>query len=281
VGDSTIREAITSEADLSRRISELAGEPVSAHLLVAGALGLWDSVCVTDCIRNQVSGLVVVEISPYNVAAGITPLRQRLENPRWPLDSSAFDDEATLAGLPTHRRYGNFFLDHYRFFVARPAILLHVIGGPAQEQAHFYAGPHWVNPEARAQAEARLTRWETNYYDNRGNNLEAYARLVRRVRAQPGISVALIEGVENPILQSHDAHESTAWAEYREDVRVFSARLPVQYWDLNHIAKLGPSDFVDLLHLNSAAAQERYTDALAHRCAAVLRDQTLRAGASL
>jgi len=81
-------------------------------------------------------GLVLIEVSPAHLAAGLGSLRQRAAYPRFGFYSGALRDEETRAAFPAPPELGNYFLDNYRFFLARPQILWHVIDGPVEVRDH-------------------------------------------------------------------------------------------------------------------------------------------------
>jgi len=102
--------------------------------------------------------------------------------------------------------------------------------------------------------------------------LETYERLIKGLRSRQGIIVGLLESVANPELRNRESSsgfDSSLRSEYRDDIRQFAKRMHVPYWDLNREAALRPFDFVDYIHVRTAKARDRFTEALAAHAAVV------------
>ncbi|MGA2500905.1 MAG: hypothetical protein ABSH20_24470 [Tepidisphaeraceae bacterium] len=265
IGDSIIREAITSERELTREVCKKAGRTVSVHLLVAGGLSHWEAVSLTDCIRGRVHGVVAIEITPYNLTRKPRILLDLAQHPRLAVPSSAQSEECRLMHFASVYSLHNYFLDHYGFFAARVDALANLWSGPVQPPQHRSLRLWGADDWAKGQPQ-----WELAYQQHHAGNLGIYGRMITRLRESGRLTIVLLEGPENPRLkkpgQSGDGSDPLQ-AGYRGDVAAFARDHALEYWDLVALAELKPEEFWDFDHIRSASARKRFTEVLATRLA--------------
>jgi len=285
LGDSMIREAVSSEADLERIVGEKAGRPVSVHLLVADAMTQWEAVVVTDCIRGSVRGVVVLEMTPYNVALRGDDLHKRIRTPRLALDCQAEAIERKISKVERRPRLRNYFLDHYMFFAMRTEALRNLLTGPLSPPDHEVdERVPWTIAQWKREQQ-RITGWERHYDRFHLFNLALYQRMIDRLRQSGRISVVLLEGVLSPRMDELIDGDSrgSLRRRYRADVAGFARENSLEYWDIVRDmaseGKLSARDFQDYAHLQKKDARQRFTDELGTRLVDTLRrNRFLEAG---
>ena len=269
LGASAMREAISDAGDIERLIAVRSGRSVPVYDLMAGGLDLWQTSALIGCLGRGFTGVVVLGVSPGRLARDRDGLAMLLENPRLGLHSAGFDEEVRLAGLAVPRRTGVYFLDHFRFFVARRWSLLRVVKGPAEPMRHPFlnrdpaTGERW-----ESLVERQMSRLES-YYQNREANLAVIERAVERLRRNGSVEVVLLEASRHPALVGL-VYSKELWADHRRRVGQFAHDHDVHYWDLQTDSDLSEDDFADYTHLRSAEAVQRYTRILAERLTTII-----------
>ncbi|MGE5608460.1 MAG: SGNH/GDSL hydrolase family protein [Bacillota bacterium] len=277
IGDSMLREAVTSEEVLHKLLSKKTGRNVAVHLLTGGGFSHWHAMGLADCVRDRVRGVVLLEISLYNLSLPPAAWQEVANEQRLALDSPAFDEEGRQLGMKVPHRHSNYFLNHFWFFAARTEAVLNALTGPVPYAQHF-AGEsrRWMRDRLLA-AQSITNKWERRYERNRDVNLAAYGRIIQHLRERNGITVVLLEGVQNPDnlrLAKDVATSKRIRDQYRADVSRFAKEANVPHWDLSEAADLRPTDFEDPSHISSPAARCRYTEVLAARVAELLQSQS-------
>jgi hypothetical protein len=275
LGSSASREAFCVPGDLQAMLAEATGGPVWAENLSCGGLNLWEIVTVLGNVPPEFRGVVAVEISPNTLSTGTGSLRKSLRSPRPALDASALYDEALILGSEVPRRTGNFFLDHYKFFVSRPLAIANLVFRPVEPVRHFAAGWTPPTPGEWDRAVGNIGRWRTAYVERSGLALGVLGRAVSRLRAGGDVRVLFVEALTNPaamdqIMDSDEAREVRRL--YLRDVAALADSLGCGYWDPMRTVELPPSDFIDQNHLKSDAARRRVSTALAVRVAPLFVD---------
>lgn len=272
IGDSMIYQAIPRPQSLEQDLRERIGGRVAVRTLAAGALTQWEAIVLTDSVQDWLHGVVVLEITPFNLSMGGNAQRERIAQPRLAIDSPSLLDETRRAGQAPRRALGNYFLDHYSFFATR-------VDSPFQLPAWYSYPKHGLRTWTDAQwsaSEPRFTSWVKGFERESPHNLEIYGRMIARLKQNPRIKVALLEGAENP--RNQELAGRAAYAKYRMVVTEFARREGVPYLDISAAAQLEASDFADYAHLASSKARARYAKALAEGLAEVMKDTRLDQG---
>jgi len=279
IGDSSVREAISSPEDLEQQLLEKSGQHVTVKLLAAGGLTQWGTVAITDNIRDHIKGVVLLEISPYNLSMDEEPLTEYERTVA--VESEAFRDEIRKFGLTPPPHTGNYFIDNYRFFVARPACLWNLVYEPLNPPQHFIEHPRAWSRRQWARAYARVWAWVPHYDENKARNLAIYQRMIERLRKNRGITVALYETIESPQIQSlaHGSNDKKTKARYYTDMAAFLHENHLELLDVASEAEVGNRDFWDPFHMMTDNARRRYTAALANRLAELLAPPTTQSTA--
>jgi hypothetical protein len=271
LGDSSIREAVTSPEDMERRVAAHLGRPVHVHLLVANGLTQWGATAITDVIRDHIKGVVLLEISPYNLSYGGEVLTEYVRTVA--VNSDAFRWEVSNANLPPLPHTGIYLFDNYRFFIARPQCIWNLVEAPKDLEQHPQEHSRSWNDEQWRKGYRMAFEWIATYQTNRDMNLGIYERMIQRLRANPDIKVALYETIENPHLAelAKSQKEPLARKGYEEDLAEFEAAHTVPRFDCGPEAHLTKDDFWDPFHLRSDSGRERYTELLARHVAILLQ----------
>jgi len=273
IGDSMMRESISSADDLRRDVLTQGGADVDVRLLVAGAVTQWEELAIADCLAGRVHGVVLLEVSPYNIATRKKPAANGAYQQRLAFTSNALDEEVRRAGVKVPGRWNNFFLDNWKFLAVRQDVLFHPMRPPVDAEAHpadrlvVWTDKQWQ------QKWKTIAGWVNTYEKNRDVNFEMYERMIHRLRESGLICVVLLEGVQSPRLDAKiqgSPIDIRIHAQYRQDMRQFAARQNVPYWDLREEANLRAEDFVDYAHITDPQARSRYTQVLAKHVAAIM-----------
>jgi hypothetical protein len=278
VGDSSLREAVTTESDLASCMAKEIGHPEPTVMLTAGGLTIFDEVAVLDQLSGRIHGAVVVEISEFQLSMSPATVRETPEAfvHSLPFVSDACREELTKAGVALPPLLHNYFFDNYPFFAARIDSLVRF--RPAYRVQPHFLDEHapWTMHEWRSRpAAVRLRGWEATYRQSRDVNFGIYARMLGRLR-MAGLQPCLLRMVENPQTELLcKGPELRLRQEYAEDVRRFAKSQGVPLIeDLEKIAELRPKDFTDYVHLRTNAARVRYTACLARCVAEALNGRT-------
>jgi hypothetical protein len=279
LGNSFFQEALEANY-LKQELQDQTLQPITVYKLTAGGLFLWEELCILDNLPQQFQGMVILQMEP----AFLSFERERLKggitrHSRLALYCPAFDEEMQLAGVTPPQWTGNYFIDHYKFFVARlPALLKNLLTGPVPWSDHN--AEQW-RPPTKLQWERavkNLGQWQQSYHAYRTANLGVYARLLQRLRSSGQIKVVLVEILINPrarslILASSDTNSDTKslYEEYQTDMKRFAQEMNVPYLDMTDTTELHADDFIDHIHLKSSQARKRYSAELARRLTEVLR----------
>jgi hypothetical protein len=270
VGDSAVREALSSPGDIQRALNEKLQKKVRVDLLTTGGLTPWEALMALDVMGDRFDGgLVVLQMAPQLLANGPDMPRSLCTTPRVALSSAAFDRELRIWELAPPERTGNYFLDNYKFFAARPQAILNVARGPRELPPHM--AESWRPPAAVEWQRAvnNMVRWRDGYAANREANLGLYRRLIGDLQAR-SIQVALAEDIINPRAEAAIKEIPEVWElleQYGQDVAELARGSGVAHWNLRDEAGLVPEDFLDHTHLRNPAARQRYTDVLSQHLA--------------
>jgi hypothetical protein len=259
---------------METELADLTGVAMQVNLLVSGALSPFEALVLMDTVRPALRGVVILDIAPLKFRNRPESMQWITRNPRLAIQSDAADSAVVDAGFSLPKRTGNYFIDNYRFFVARPMALVNLVRPIPVVKQH--SAEHWgeLNEVQWQQAAARMTTWEENYTDNRDWVFDIYARTIRLAQ-DAGLRVALLESTRNPKINAMlpDPEGSReALEQYHADVIDFAARQGVPYWDLAEDAALTESDFADQNHLRDREARRRFTRVLAERVAGLLTE---------
>jgi hypothetical protein len=153
------------------------------------------------------------------------------------------------------------------------SILWHLISGTRpQHKNRTYLGRAAATPAQWASDTAILKGRMAHYADRVDDNLGAIDRLIRLFPDRARQHVVLLEIPLNPRAAKEVVGDDFV-AAHRARMQSFAEREGVVYWDLNQSAELTPSDFQDWAHINSAAAQERWTSQLTRRLVKLIDNQ--------
>ncbi|OQW94034.1 MAG: hypothetical protein BWK79_08005 [Beggiatoa sp. IS2] len=274
VGNSAAKEAIDAK-HLAELLSKKIAHTVPVHKLAVGGLFLVEEVCLLDNIQENFQGIIVIQVEPPRLAFDKKALKGGItKHSRLAMYCPAFDKEMQIAGVEPQNWLGNYFLDHYKFFVARlPSVLLNVLRGPRYWDA--YGSDDWLVP-TQAQWERaveRFARWQENYLDHRADNFGIYSRLIQRL-LDKNIKVALLETTINPRTEEllyQTPEKKKMYEQYYTEVSQFAQELGISYWNLSTEVDLKVADFIDHIHVSKPKARRRYTEALASQLVDLLK----------
>jgi hypothetical protein len=259
-GDSLIMAAVDDPADVARELRSSVG-PVDFEFLATYGQSLWDTVTILDQLPKDARGAVVIGVSPVRMMDDVSRLRRLASSPRLALSSPAFEDEARRAGQPLPWRTGVYFLDHSRWFAARPSMVLGWLTEPVEPDMHYVVRllPAWKDEdwEKPTRIASRLSQPE-----NMPSMFAMLERAVRRLQARENVRVAVLEMPRHPRLA---AVFRRAIEEYQTRICDFAERMKVAHWRLDDEARLAPEDFSDPVHISNAAARRRFQRVLTRR----------------
>lgn len=273
VAASTIQEAISSGPHLEELIHEMTGKKVAVNLTTAGDLTHWDAVTVLDHVPEGFRGIIVLQVSGELLS--LTPERfaRFATSSRFAVYSPSADEMVREAGLETPRKGDNYFLDFYKFFLARPSAAINLVRGPLHPDLH--RAENW---RIVSQAEFENTalkgkkRWD-GYVEHHEENLRVFERLIEMARKRPDVRIALLNNIRNPkaVPLIFDTPEMLALrGQYTADITKFCLENDVPYWNLGEASHLEADDFVDTSHMHDKEGRARFSRALAEKLAALV-----------
>jgi hypothetical protein len=275
MGASNIKEAVHAKY-LERLLQDKMKQPITVYNLSAGGLFILDQVCMLDKIRNRFKGITVLQIVRGHRHQGKRFLKEYItKHSRLALYCPKIDEEMRLAGISPPQWRGNYFLDFYKFFVARlPALLKNLVTGAVQwspQKAHKWRPPTQKQWETAINL---LVERQKTFHENREANFEVYRRLIKYLR-DSDIETAFLKGIRNPAANATFAKPEVAKIdqEYQSSVIKFTQKMKIPYWDLAKFANLKSEDFIDHVHLAKDKARRRYTALLATRIINMLNTQ--------
>lgn len=268
IGTAAMREALTADQDIATRVSQGAGRSLPVIDFMSGGQSGIEMAAFADSLGRDFQGVVVLGVSFSRLAADSSELATLVKEPRLAFESRAADAEIRAAGFAPPARTGNYFLDNYKFFVARyRTTLWHLLTGDVPEHAtRTYLGRTPADAAQWASDSAILKARTAHYDDRAGGNLGAMKRLIELFPDRSKVKIVLLEIPLNPKAQDEVLGRDFV-TRHRARLQAFADREGVLYWDLNQSAGLTPDDFQDWAHINSASAQDRWTGQLTDRLA--------------
>ena len=241
--------------------------PARAVSLMNLGQSMLDTICLTDVVPAQLSGVIVVGTSLVEISRGLgapgpddPPLGSRFA-----FDSPTRDEHARSLGLEEPLRTGNFFWDHRSFFLPRLGALARNLlwRGPVEQKPRPWQELEGQQPLAERQVMGeRLRRLaELGYPARSEESLRLLGERLDRLRAR-GLRILLLEAPLAPLIVEEFLGRGFL-EEHRRRMRSFAAERGFEYLDLAPDAGLTDADFFDHTHVFRAAAQQRFTDCLA------------------
>jgi hypothetical protein len=266
IGTAAMREALTADDEIARRLGQGLGRSLPVIDFMSGGQSGIEMAALAESLGRDFQGVVVLGISFSRLAADSSELAGLVREPRLAFASDAGDAEIRAAGFRPARRTGLYLLDHYKFFVARYRLILwHLLTGQRPVHAtRTYLGRPPANI-AQWTSDATILKTRLAHYDERAdNNLGAMRRLIRMFPDHSKVRIVLLEIPLNPKAMQEVTGPDFV-ARHRARMQSFAQQEGVLYWDLNQSAGLAEADFQDWAHINSAAAQDRWTAQLVER----------------
>jgi hypothetical protein len=271
IGTAAMREALTADSDIAARLSRGLGRPMPVIDFMSGGQSGIEMAAFADSLGPDFQGVVVLGVSFSRLAADSSELAKLVEEPRLAFASKAADAEIRAAGFTPPARTGNYFLDNYKFFVARfRTTLWHLVTGKAPEHiTRTYLGRAPADAKQWA-SDAAILKARIAHYDERAeSNLGAMKRLIALFPDRSKVKIVLLEIPLNPQAQDEVLGRDFV-RKHRARLQAFADREGVLYWDLNQTAGLTPDDFQDWAHINKASAQDLWTGELTDRLQTLL-----------
>ncbi len=272
IGTAAMREALSADQDIESRLSGDLGRTLPVIDFMSGGQSGIEMAAFADSLGRDFEGVVVLGVSFSRLAADSSELAKLVEEPRLAFVSPAADAEVRAAGFAPPARTGNYFLDNYKFFVARyRTTLWHLITGEAPVHAtRTYLGRAAADARQWASDAAILKARTAHYADRADGNLGAMDRLVQLFPDRRKVKIVLLEIPLNPRAET-EVLGSDFVAGHRARLRAFAEKEGVLYWDLNESAGLTPADFQDWAHINTTSGQERWTGQLIEKLVSLIQ----------
>jgi len=267
VGNSAAKEAIVANY-LEQSLQQKMQIPFTVHKLSVGGLFLWEQICVLNNIRDQIHGVVIIQVQPTYLALDRDHLKGGItRHSRLAMYCPLFDEEMRLAGVEAPRWTNNYFLDHYKFFIARlHAFMINLVRGPVTWRSHDAETWRPPTPSQWDRAVKNITRWQKDYHKYRASNLEVYRRLIQYLQQKDDVRVVLLDATINPRAEAiifKDLKIKELYVEYQQDMKNFAQEMHIPFLDLGNAEDFQAEDFIDHVHLSKPSARRRYTEALA------------------
>lgn len=274
LGASSMREGITSAEDVARRMRAATGEPVRVLELMSDNQSPEQSGGLAGLVPEDVPAVVVLGVTAYGLSRGYGEALAHKAHFGVPLPD--LDAELVAQGFDVPRNTGVPLLDDRAFYLARlPYLPGNVVTGGTTWSRHRYRGLRSIAVDEFDRYETIQVAFEdltTALYDDGAARIEVVGRVIDRIRAR-GHRVVVVPGPRARGWPEFPAEAETLVA-YDLVLSGLEEETGVEVWRLQEDIELPRSDFMDVLHLNQAAATERFTQALVDRLVPVVR--TLR-----
>lgn len=273
VGASSLRESIHGTDEIDAAVQTRIGRPVDVYLLATPNQNYWEDLALAHYIPPDMRGVVVLSVSENRLSRTDDELRDRLANPRLPIDYRMLSGEARRIGQSVPQDDESGFLDYKSFYAERmPFATLRSVFGPIEWENHSYLGlepiddARW-NREIQKVKSLRLDHFESNA----DKNLHVIEAFIDRARQASDCQVVLLEAPCNPRfideVLGRERHEA-----FQAEMQEFADEHGVQWWSLNDEVGLKSDDFYDWSHLTDREVVRQYTDVLGSRLANAMRN---------
>lgn len=273
LGASSMREAITSGADVERRLEAAIGRDLRVLELMTDNQAIEQSGALAALVPDDVPTVVVIGVTLYGLGRDPELARFLAVRPRFGAELNELDAELELQGVPPRRLRGIPLLDDPGFYLRRlPSVPANLVSGGSVWERHRFRHKRPIEIEELPTYADELIAWDdvidglTRHGDFR---VEVVQRIVERIQTRGHVPVI----AAGPRLRGwpHDPRADEA-IEHYEALLDRIRQLPgVHVWLLDE-AGLVRNDFVDVMHLRTANGTERYTAALIERLVPVVRD---------
>jgi len=274
-GASLTVRCVTSEEHLSDLVAEKLGGPKPiVYDLTSDGLWLWHLLALEEQLGPRFEGLLIIGVGPGTFSHRIEEIAMEIANGRLGFRSRAFDSELRSAGLNVPYRTGNYFIDNWRFFLARRYFIARNV---------FITGPQSYGDPLDAPWLQRVNRpefWqrEIEKFPSRMQRYDTYkqanqsviARVVAKLKMRGNASIILFQVPINP--RWYDVPNGKEFFErYQNDLRHFATQHGMSFLSAAEEAAFLPADFVDYEgHIGTPEARERCTKAIAAHAAKVM-----------
>lgn len=272
LGGSSVREAISTDADLAAAVEQAGAPRPFARLLAANMQTLPETLALIDNLPGGRGGVVVIGVHQITFISGAASARAELSGVNLIMKSQALRTFVAdrLGGEPANdlRDGVRAYLEKYQQKRGVPAF-----EGPAIAYNQHHYGQNSVM--SRGSKRKGIDNW----LDGRGSpggefstNFEFSAALLGecvRLARHKGFEVLLMEGsLDTEVV-------GRAFADYQRRYRAACRKLVDRYdahfVDLNPIADVRDSDFHDLYHL-VPSGRAKWTPKLGASLARILKD---------
>ncbi len=271
LGGSSILALIDARS-LEQQLHTRAQPPAVVYKFTTPRQSIWEMVALVDLIPKTARGIVVVEagLSPY--AYDHEYLAELVSNPHLGVRSDAFDDEVEAAGLTPARRFGNYFLDNYAFFVSRASTwLTRIHRVPMEMEPMPFLGPD-TSPYVQRWGGGPYSERIVQYASCVEDNVAVLERIVERLKGTQ-LKLVLLDSPINPRFVADFNHEPM-WREHRQRMHRFADDHGLLFWDVVNEAQITEGDYFDYAHLTSPEAVSRATGLLADHLMPLLAGDT-------
>lgn len=240
---------------------------LTIYNLSAEGQNVWDMLALVEMLDVSSSPLVIIGVSPSLLTAGIGALAESVET-KTAISSPTLDREARSVELQVPRRRGVYFLDNWRFLLARRAFIIrNVLFTGAQPYAdpleNIYEIKYVNRPEYWREEISKLPAVNRGFEANRDLNLTAVKKLVEELKKRADVSFILLEAPIHPGWYD-EAGGKEFFDRYRKVLRDFAAHHGMSYVSVTDDAQFVAADFIDYEgHLGTREGRERCTGAVA------------------
>jgi len=272
LGGSAVQAVTSSEARVEAMLGDEVGRPIEVVNVTMLAQSLWEMLAIAERLP-RFDGVVVVGVSLSMMLRQEKDLRARFEQPRLGFVSEELDAEGRRIGVEPPWRSGIYLWDNRSYLLERvPNVFRSLFRGPAHQSVDRYLDKPVQGPQ----------EWEMGVQDLKSllkqgredplietRNRDLLLRLVEHFQARGRVEVVLLQSPVNPDLL--DEVGPSVFPVRRNALGAMARQHGSHYWYLDEEAGLIPEDFVDLYHVRTRAAQERYLKTLCQHLGELLR----------
>jgi hypothetical protein len=274
IGNSAAQEAINTDY-LEQSLQQKVQIPLTVYKLSVGGLFLWEQICILNNIRDQIHGVVVIQVQPTYLALDRAHLTGGItRHSRLAMYCPLFDQEMQLVGVEAPQWTNNYFIDYYKFFIARiHALMINLAKGPVTWRSHNAETWRPPTPTQWNNSIEKISRWQKDYRQYRESNFLVYKRLIQYLQQKNDVRVVLLDATINPRAEAiilNDSKIRELYVEYQQDMEKFAQEMHVPFLDLGKDANLQADEFIDHVHLFKPSARRRYTEVLATQLVSII-----------
>lgn len=271
VSTSSGRNSIHNFDQVGLHLSSMTGYPTQFFMLATPNQTLWESGTILESIPSEFDGVVIISIGLHRLSWGYDTLELLQKSPRLAIESPFLFNESILAGIDAQRPSGIFLYDFRNSFWEFGSRVISSFSKGMPNDFHNNPVPGLdENTEKHWKIYYRkLDKAKKSFVENKANNLELLARIIRQLHAK-SIPVVLMESTLHPRSYQYLGSE---YLQYRQEIEEFATKNAVAYWNFNAEIQFSVTDFKDFSHMSNPQVRQRFQNMLIHHLLVLMQQE--------